>query len=62
LKSYSIRGAFPLDVADVALDFGANDTISSFNVTFAIQDFTTMFDGTPDDGSHQSGTSILSWP
>lgn len=51
LKSYTIRGAFPIDVSEVALDFGANDQISSFNVTFALQDYSTDFTGSPDDGS-----------
>lgn len=51
IKSYSIRGAFPIDVSEVQLDFGANDQISSFNVTFALQDYTTSFDGSPDDGA-----------
>jgi hypothetical protein len=51
LKAYGIRGAFPIDVADVQLDFGANDQISTFNVTFAYQDYTTSYDGSGDDGS-----------
>ena len=51
LKAYSIRGAFPLDVSEVQLDQGANDQISSFNVTFSYQDYTTDFSGTADDGA-----------
>jgi hypothetical protein len=60
LKAYAIRGAFPLDVAPISLDFGVNDQISNFNVTFALQDFTTMFDGTPDDGSSNNPTNSQS--
>lgn len=41
LKSYSIVNAFPVDLSPVALDFGANDQISSFTVTFQYQHFTT---------------------
>jgi hypothetical protein len=41
LKSYSIANAFPVDLSPVALDFGANDQISSFTVTFQYQHFTT---------------------
>jgi hypothetical protein len=41
LKTYQIRSAWPTAVSEVNLDFGANDTISTFNVTFAYQDFKT---------------------
>ena len=41
LKSYNIANAFPVDLSPVALDFGANDQISSFTVTFQYQHFTT---------------------
>ena len=40
LKSYSIANAFPVDLSPVALDFGANDQISTFTVTFQYQHFT----------------------
>jgi len=41
LKSYNIINAFPVDLSPVALDFGSNDQISSFTVTFQYQHFTT---------------------
>ena len=41
LKSYNIVNASPVDLSPVALDFGANDQISSFTVTFQYQHFTT---------------------
>jgi len=41
LKSYNIVNAFPVDLSPVALDFGANDQISTFTVTFQFQHFTT---------------------
>jgi T4-like virus tail tube protein gp19 len=41
LKSYNIRDAFPVDLSPVGLDFGANDQISSFTVTFQYQYFVT---------------------
>ena len=41
LKSYNIVNAFPVDLSPVALDFGANDQVSSFTVTFQYQHFTT---------------------
>ena len=41
LKEYNIANAFPVDLSPVARDFGANDQISSFTVTFQYQHFTT---------------------
>jgi hypothetical protein len=41
LKEYNIVNAFPVDLSPVALDFGANDQISTFTVTFQYQHFTT---------------------
>ena len=41
LKAYNIISAFPVDLSPVALDFGANDQISSFTATFQYQHFTT---------------------
>ena len=41
LKSYKLANAFPVDLSPVALDFGANDQISQFTVTFQYQHFTT---------------------
>ena len=40
LKEYSIANAFPVDLSPIALDFGANDQISTFTVTFQYQHFT----------------------
>ena len=40
LKEYRIDNAFPVDLSPVALDFGANDQISTFTVTFQFQHFT----------------------
>lgn len=45
LKQYVLRDAFPIDVSEVQLDFGANDQISQFSVTFSIQDMTTNMNG-----------------
>jgi hypothetical protein len=36
IRSYIIYNAFPINVSDVALGYGINDTISEFQVTFAI--------------------------
>lgn len=39
LKQYKMKGAFPTDISAVPLDFGTNDQISSFSVTFQYQTF-----------------------
>lgn len=40
IKTYEIKNMFPVDLSPVALDFGANDQISTFQVTFQFQHFT----------------------
>lgn len=37
LKSYSFVGLFPIDVSPIDVDWGSNDTIEEFTVTFAYQ-------------------------
>lgn len=39
LRTYSLRDAFPVDLSPIALDFGANDQISTFQVTMQYQYF-----------------------
>lgn len=47
LKTYSIIGMFPIDVSPIDLDWGSNDSIEEFSVTFAYQwwESTTSTDG-----------------
>lgn len=45
LKSYLLLDAFPIDLAPVALDFAANDQVSTFNVTWRYQSFATSTQG-----------------
>ncbi|MAB51007.1 phage tail protein [Marinobacter sp.] len=45
LKSYTLLDAFPVDISPVALDFGANDQISTFTVTWQYQSFATSGGG-----------------
>ena len=40
LKSYNFVGLFPIDVAPIDLDWGSNDTIEEYSVTFAYQYWT----------------------
>ena len=37
IKGYKLVGAFPIDVSPIELDWGANDQIEEFTVTFAYQ-------------------------
>jgi hypothetical protein len=37
LKTYKFVGLFPLDLAPIDLDWGSNDTIEEYGVTFAYQ-------------------------
>ena len=39
LKQYKLIGAFPVDLGPVGLDFGANDQLSTFSVSFQYQTF-----------------------
>ena len=37
IKSYTLRGAFPISVGGIALDYETTDAIETFDVTFAYQ-------------------------
>jgi hypothetical protein len=39
LKQYKLIGAFPVDLGAVGLDFGSNDQLSTFSVSFQYQTF-----------------------
>jgi len=36
LRSYSMRGIFPVSVGAIALDWGTNDAMETFDVTFSV--------------------------
>ena len=40
LKQYDFVGLFPIDIAPIDLDWGSNDTIEEYSVTFAYQYWT----------------------
>jgi len=46
IKSYNFVGMFPVDLSPIDLDWGTNDTIEEFTVTFAYQYWTTGSNGT----------------
>jgi len=37
IRNYNFVGIFPIDIAPIDLDWGSNDTIEEFSVTFAYQ-------------------------
>jgi hypothetical protein len=37
IKTYKFVGAFPTDISPIDLDWGSNDAIEEFTVTFAYQ-------------------------
>jgi len=39
IKTYLFRGIWPMDIAPIDLDWGANDTIEEFAMTFAVNDY-----------------------
>jgi hypothetical protein len=44
LKIYTLHSAFPVDLSDITLNYGDNDTIEQYTVTFQYQHYTTSFD------------------
>jgi len=44
LKLYTLHSAFPVDLSDITLNYGDNDTIEQYTVTFQYQHYTTSFD------------------
>lgn len=41
IKTYEFKGMFPTDIAPIELDWGSNDTIEEYQVTFAYQYWTS---------------------
>ena len=37
IRTYEFVGVFPVDLSEITLDWGDNDTIEEFTVTFAYQ-------------------------
>ena len=58
LKAYTFIGMFPVDIAPIDLDWGSNDSIEEYSVTFAYQYWqsnTTDYTGTLGTNGTQSG-------
>ena len=45
MKGYNFVGMFPVDLSPIDLDWGSNDSIEEFSVTFAYQYWTTGTNG-----------------
>lgn len=41
IKTYEFKGMFPTDISPIELDWGSNDTIEEYQVTFAYQYWTS---------------------
>ena len=41
VKTYEFKGMFPTDISPIELDWGSNDTIEEYQVTFAYQYWTS---------------------
>ena len=50
IKQYKFTGLFPVDIAPIDLDWGSNDTIEEYTVTFAYQYWTSP---TSDTGTNK---------
>lgn len=61
LKRYKFVGLFPIDVSPVELDWGANDTIEEYAVTFAYQ-WWEFADGQNGSTTDQSSASNVTSP
>ena len=59
LKIYTLASAFPVDLGDIQLNYGDNDTIETYTVTFQYQHYTTQFDSALSIGNAVSSLNIV---
>lgn len=59
LKIYTLHSAFPVDVSDITLNYGDNDTIETYTVTFQYQHYTTGIDNALSIGNTINNTVNL---
>ena len=59
LKVYTLHSAFPVDLSDITLNYGDNDTIEQYTVTFQYQHYETVFDTAFSAGAIATATSII---
>jgi hypothetical protein len=41
LQTYKLNSAFPINMSEIALQYGQNDVVEEFTVTFQYQHYTT---------------------
>ena len=58
VKTYKFVGAFPQAIGEIALDFGANDQVEEFPVTFAYEHYETEDGGLISAGVNIAGIGI----
>jgi hypothetical protein len=51
LKIYTLASAFPVDLSEIALNYGDNDTIETYTCTFQFQHYTTALSGSLSAGN-----------
>jgi hypothetical protein len=51
IATYYIQGMYPTNLAAIDLDWGTNDSVEEFQVTFAINNWTSSRDGINSSGS-----------
>jgi hypothetical protein len=49
LQTYQLVDAFPINMSEVALQYGQNDVVEEFTVTFQYQHYTTFSGSRPDE-------------
>jgi hypothetical protein len=56
LKIYTLASAFPVDLSEIALSYGDNDTIETYTCTFQFQHYTTALSGSLSAGNVVNNT------
>jgi hypothetical protein len=49
LQTYILADAFPINMSEIALQYGQNDVVEEFTVTFQYQHYTTFAGGRPEE-------------
>lgn len=58
VKTYKFVGAFPQTIGEIALDFGANDVVEEFPVTFVYEHYETEEQGLVSAGVNIAGIGV----
>jgi hypothetical protein len=58
LRTYTLHNAFPNDISDITLDWGDNDSIEEFTVTFAYDYWSATSVSKPNDVTAATGVPV----